>query len=284
MPQGMGATARVPRPLYNVALQGVPFVLRRIFREVYADWSRLNEANDRPLIVFSNHVSNFDAWFAMLLARRLGRRLWIPTTAEVLRRQPHLRLLGNYAVVRHDRELTAAQIQAVGRLATTERSGVWYFPEGGIVRAGLRVRPARGFLNLIEAVPSACIVPAAIHLEFFDRLRPYGWIRLGRAIATERCATVEMVRTELDRAEDALTNDLKTGSGRYQAVLRDGATAQLLRNVPCDYSRIARAIHSDIPTVKAILSGASQPADVDRFRDAIRIHCGRLYSDLMWPD
>jgi 1-acyl-sn-glycerol-3-phosphate acyltransferase len=152
---------------------------------------------------------------------------------------PPLQWLGLFAVWGGTPVATARQLRAIGELARQDkRRAVVFFPEGGHVRPGLKVGAQRGALIVARAA-HAPIVPLALHYEFFEKARPFAYVRAAKPIGVEHDTRVDL-RTVLDDASSRLRADLIEGTGSYSPLLRPGGGTQLVANVPLDPRRLGR--------------------------------------------
>lgn len=121
---------------------------------------------NRPLIVISNHQSMFDAppivWILrkhnlkFISKKSLGR--WFPSISYNLRKS------GAALIDRKDREQSLEEISKLGKRAEQNNYSVCIFPEGTRHKSGkLKSFKPGGIKTLLDAMPSALVVPFVIH-------------------------------------------------------------------------------------------------------------------------
>jgi 1-acyl-sn-glycerol-3-phosphate acyltransferase len=166
--------------------------------------------------------------------------MWLAAAGSLVDAVPPLRNLGFFAVRRGDPLTAARQLGAIGRSARDDAGrAIVFFPEGGHVRPGLRVPAERGAVTVARAA-GAQIVPAAIQYEYFERARPFVYVRAAEPVACGRGAAVDM-RALLDDARAALAADLLDGTGDYAPLVRRARHTRLVANVPLDTRRVGRS-------------------------------------------
>jgi 1-acyl-sn-glycerol-3-phosphate acyltransferase len=120
---------------------------------------------DRPLIIVSNHQSIFDIPFEFWTFRKHHTKF--VAKKELSKNLPtcsyHLRHGGHALIDRQDRQQAMDEIQKMGeKVEKYHWAGVIY-PEGTRSRTGvLKEFKVSGFAKLLEAAPSALVVPVAI--------------------------------------------------------------------------------------------------------------------------
>jgi 1-acyl-sn-glycerol-3-phosphate acyltransferase len=215
-------------------------VLALPFAGVYADLLAFQRTWGSPVVVVANHVCVYDSWLTRLACDSLDRPMWLAAAAQLVEWVPPLRLAGLFPVRRGEPVATARQLRSVGELAQRdERRAVVFFPEGGHVRPGLKVTVERGAVAVARAA-HAPIVPLALHYEFFERARPFAFIRASTPVDADRVTSVDL-RATLDDASSGLRRDLIEGTGSYRPLLRQGAGTRLVANVPLDRRRLGRS-------------------------------------------
>ncbi len=255
--------------------------LRSVFSEVYSDLSGLRAAGATPAIIVSNHTSPYDGLVAMVACAHTSKRLWVPAAPSVMRIQPYLRPLGWFAVTPGAPRRSEQQLTYLGCRAARERHrAVWFFPEGCIVRTGFQVPTHRGALVMANASSGSTLVPVAIALEFFERARPFVWLRASEPVDSEGLEGPDL-RQLLDQASAALASDLAQGTGTYDPMIRDDPDTLLVANIPCDLKRVRRALATDGAHARAVMTGAGTPAEVAHSRESIGRACGSLYRGLI---
>lgn len=210
------------------------------FAGVYADLLALRQTCGRPVVVVANHICIYDSWLTRLACDTLKRPMWLAAAAPLVDWVLPLRLFGLFPVRRGTPVATARQLRAIGKLAQQDkRRAVVFFPEGGHVRPCLKVAVERGALTVARAA-NAPIVPLALHYEFFERARPFAYLKAAMPVEVEHDARIDL-RTTLDGASSSLHRDLIEGTGSYRPLLRLGCGTKLVANVPLNPRRLGRS-------------------------------------------
>jgi 1-acyl-sn-glycerol-3-phosphate acyltransferase len=234
----------LPKDIPSVIQPGCSVALRMVlsvpFAGVYADLRAMQQLCGSPIVVVANHICVYDSWLARVVCDALKRPIWLAAAASLLDWVPPLRWFGLFAVRGGTPVATARQLRAIGELARGDkRRAVVFFPEGGHVRPGLKVPAQRGALAVARAA-HAPIVPLALHYEFFERARPFAYLRAAEPVDVEHDTRVDL-RAVLDDASNRLGRDLIEGTGSYSPLLRQRGRTQLVANVPLDRRRLSRS-------------------------------------------
>lgn len=174
-----------------------------------------------PIIVVSNHQSMFDIPLLMWHFRRfaikfvakveLGR--WIPSVSYVLRS------MGSVLIDRSERAGALPIIRAWGRRLEKERLSGCIFPEGTRARDGVLKRfKGAGLVVLLEAMPSAVVIPAAIR-ESWKLLR-YGFrpVPFGLQVSLKVFAPIDRAgktpQEIVEEAERVIRGEIEGGAAK----------------------------------------------------------------------
>ena len=136
---------------------------------------------DRPLILYANHSSWWDALMIFQVGRACGFEQYAMMEERQLRAYPLFRKLGAFSVVRErPREAVRSIEYAGGLLRNTDRV-LWIFPQGRTLPADQRpLRFYAGAAHIIEQAGGAYAAPVALRYEFLDDFRPEALVRAGR--------------------------------------------------------------------------------------------------------
>lgn len=147
----------------------------------------------RPLVVYSNHPSWWDAMVYILLADRLfpRRRAHAPMDAAMLRRYPIFRRLGAFAVEPDSPAGAAAFLEQARALLADPDCLLFVSAPGRFV--DVRTRPQgvkAGIARVPELAPDALLVPLAIDFVFWDERKPEGLLAFGPAMEVSRLSAL----------------------------------------------------------------------------------------------
>lgn len=160
--------------------------------------------SDRPLIVYCNHPSWWDAALLVMLSTTVfrDREAYGPMDEAGLAKYPFMRKLGIFGIEPETRRGAAKFLRVSLGLLATPRSLLWITAQGHFTDA--RQRPVRlrpGLAHLARQVPNALIVPMAIEYPFWDERTPEFLYRFGQPIPADPTLDVD---TWALRLEDAL--------------------------------------------------------------------------------
>lgn len=168
------------------AVDMLNFALLLNFYTLFCRWSFYGFDKlplNRPLIIISNHQSMFDApaivWslrkhhVKFISKKELGKGL--PSISYNLRKG------GSVLIDRKDREQSIAEIARLGKTIEQNNHSVCIFAEGTRNKAG-KMRPFKpgGIKTLLEAAPSALIVPYVVHDNYKLHKRGYFPLCIGK--------------------------------------------------------------------------------------------------------
>ena len=150
------------------------------------------------------------------------------------------------------------------------------------MRAGVRVPARDGAARIARRVANAVIVPCAIRYEFFERARPYAWLKCLTPLTPPDGANA--LDRHLDDACRRLDEDLKHGSGAYEPLARASTGTILIRNVPVDVGRVAHALDIDVVRARSLFTGGTSRSERAAAVGTVSRECGALYGELIRPD
>ena len=162
---------------------------RRRFRAVWLD-DRQMPRNTRATLYIGNHNTWWDALNPLLLNERvIGKRARAMMDEEQLQRYPFFRRLGVFSINRqHPRKALASLEHAVqllnGSGLEKRPVGLWFYPEGKLVRPDTPVVAENGITWLARKLDAARteIVPFAVHIHSMRSDKPELFVRMGPAI------------------------------------------------------------------------------------------------------
>jgi 1-acyl-sn-glycerol-3-phosphate acyltransferase len=125
----------------------------------------------RPVIVYLNHPSWWDAAFVIVLAARYfaGRAIFAPIDAEQLRRYPFMGHIGAFGIRRDAYAGAAAFLRRARDILHDPRAVLWLMPEGALTDPRprpLHLRP--GLAHLLRLAPDAVLLPLALEYPFWQ--------------------------------------------------------------------------------------------------------------------
>jgi 1-acyl-sn-glycerol-3-phosphate acyltransferase len=191
--------------------------LRRHFNAVrLSRSSALPALNDRPIVIYSNHASWWDAIVYVYLGRKLFRdRIgYGPIDADQLRRYPFLDRLGIFGIDL-ERFAGAANFLSVSRrLLVQPNAMLWITAEGQFT--DIRPRPIHlrpGLAHLPGADTDLTFLPLAIEYGFWNDKRPELLLRFGEPLqsaSTGKHALLARLETGLATTMDGLAREAIT--------------------------------------------------------------------------
>jgi len=218
----MSGPQRSERVFRFFARYAARYLKRHVHALRLAPWGRPPaESEGRPLAVYSNHPSWWDALVYILLADRLfpRRRGYAPMDAVMLDRYRIFRRLGAFAVEPDTPAGAKAFLTSARQILADPASLMFVSAPGRFV--DVRVRPQgvkAGIAWLPEIAPNALLVPLAIEPVFWDERKPELLVAFGepqtaealaaRPRAERRLALEASLHATMDRLRDAaLTRD-----------------------------------------------------------------------------
>ncbi|WP_119680961.1 lysophospholipid acyltransferase family protein [Indioceanicola profundi] len=176
---------------------------------------------DKPVLVYCNHPSWWDAAFLIVLAGQCfpDRRGFGPMDARALQQYGFMKRIGLFPVVPDTPAGAIAFMKTATRLLEDPASMLWVTAQGRFT--DVRVRPAGlrgGLAHLILRHPRLTILPLALEYAYWDEKLPEALCRFGTAIdgaafsdlpVTEWQALLELRLTDtMDAlAADAMARD-----------------------------------------------------------------------------
>ena len=154
----------------------------------------------RPLVLVANHVSWWDGFLLLDLARRArpkSRMLTVMLESE-LRRVPLLRALGGIGLTPGALGPLRALLDRLRSFWSSEPSGMLaVFPQGKIWPTGRRPLGFRPGLRrfVTDAVPCT-ILPVGLHVEPLNHLAPTAFVRVGPPIPVDQASSFDLARVE----------------------------------------------------------------------------------------
>jgi 1-acyl-sn-glycerol-3-phosphate acyltransferase len=142
--------------------------------------------SDRPVLLFGNHVSNWDGFLYRALQKKL--RTGVPIYSLMLERElqrlPLFRALGGVGIDPASAASVARAVRAAQALRT-ERSDFFFsvFPQGSTFPAGKRpLGFQEGVRHFARALGPVTLLPVALQFEWLGSLRPHVWITVGEPL------------------------------------------------------------------------------------------------------
>ena len=218
----MTAPQRSERVFRLFARYAARYLRRHVHALRLAPWGRPPENGEgRPLVIYSNHPSWWDALVYILLADRLfpRRRGYAPMDAAMLERYRIFHRLGAFAIEPDTPAGAKAFLGAARQILADPASLMFVSAPGRFVDVRLRPQGVKaGIARLPEIAPHALLLPLAIEPVFWDERKPellvaFGAPQTGEALAglprTERRLALETaLHATMDRLRDAaLTRD-----------------------------------------------------------------------------
>jgi hypothetical protein len=218
-PEGIRRSERLFRLFARYAAR---YLRRHIHGLRLASWGQPPAGTDgRPLVVYSNHPSWWDALVYILLAHRMfpQRHGYAPMDAAMLQRYRIFHRLGAFAVEPETPAGAKAFLSHARAILADPAALLFVSAPGRFV--DVRVRPQgvkAGVAWLPEIAPTAILVPLAIEPLFWDERKPelllaFGTPALASELATlsrpaRRLALERSLHDTMDRLRDAaLTRD-----------------------------------------------------------------------------
>ncbi|CAN5793539.1 hypothetical protein BH23GEM6_BH23GEM6_01850 [soil metagenome] len=212
---------RYPRP---IAL--------RLFDRVFLPWMRTRIAvrmaglpaplaADRPLILIANHVSWWDGFLLREVHRALRPRAPLHTVMLESELGTHrmLRTLGAVGIDPANAASVAHCIRVLeDRLEHRQDSVVAFFPQGRIWPSHRRpLQFQRGVELFARRLPSADLLPLAIHIEPLNRISPIAFLLAGPIVAGGRAADAVRLEAAVERQLDDILRFLSEHGERAAA-------------------------------------------------------------------
>jgi 1-acyl-sn-glycerol-3-phosphate acyltransferase len=204
-----------------MAQQFTRFLRRHMNALRVAHWGRLEPPGDRPLVIYSNHPSWWDAVLFIVLAKVLlpGHVSFAPIDAAMLRKYRFFARIGAFGLDLESRRGAIDFLRTATSILRHPNHALWITAQGTFkdVRARpLALRP--GVAHLPERAPDACFVPLAIDYCFWSERGAEALVAFGRPVPAaelnglsrqERAAALEAaLAATMDRlAADAISRD-----------------------------------------------------------------------------
>jgi len=167
----------------------------------------------RPVVIYCNHPSWWDAAFAIVLATRLfpERRSYGPIDAHALARYRFMGRIGLFGVKPDSLAGAAAFLRIGGALLARPDTILWVTAEGRFTDP--RARPVRlrpGLAVLLRQVPDALVLPLALEYPFWTERTPEALARFGPPVdlGQDGDTAPDALHTRLERALEATMNAL----------------------------------------------------------------------------
>lgn len=214
---GAAAPRRSERVFRLFARYAARYVRRHLHALRLAAWGQPPAGSaGRPLVVYSNHPSWWDALVYIVVADRLfpGRRGYAPMDAVMLERYRIFQKLGAFAV-EPDTPAGAKAFLAQARAILADPAALLFVSAPGRF-VDARVRPQgvkAGVAWLADIAPDAVLVPLAIELVFWDERKPelllaFGPPQPAAELATlSRAARRDALEARLHATMDRLRQD-----------------------------------------------------------------------------
>jgi len=208
-------------------------------------------ADGRPLVVYSNHASWWDALVCLVLKDAFYPEYsaFTPMDAAMLERYRFFRRLGFFGVEPRSRRGAAQFLGISEAVLRSRRQLVALTPQAGFVDVRQRpIRFAGGIGHLAVRVPGAYYVPVAMEYVFWEERLPEILVRFGEPVSV--------------RTTNALAPDAESWTRRFEQSLadtQDALAAEAQRRRPDDFQTLLRG-------------GAGQGTVYDRWR-ALKAWC-----------
>jgi 1-acyl-sn-glycerol-3-phosphate acyltransferase len=193
------------------------------------------ETRGRPLVLYSNHASWWDALVCLVLKREFfpNRAAFAPMDAAMLNRYQMFRKFGFFGVEQGSPRGAMQFLRVAGAILKSNESLLAVTPQSRF--ADVRERPLRfeaGLGHLARRVENALFVPVAAEYVFWEERLPEILVRFGGPIPAcrENSAAFDskhwtaLFERKLTETQDALAAEARRrNAGDFQIVLRGGA-------------------------------------------------------------
>jgi 1-acyl-sn-glycerol-3-phosphate acyltransferase len=194
------------------------------------------DATPTPTLWHATHVSWWDGYLALTLARHLNLEFRVMMLEENLSKYRFLRFAGAFGLPRGSARGTLESFRyAVQELGSVPPRAVLMFPAGEIGSPHARPAPYEAGASSL-ALHAAKVRPVhvravAIRLEHLGAAKPTAFLRVSepRVVRGDlnTQALTALMRADLERETDALQNDLATSQLEgYVAIMRGRSSVQ----------------------------------------------------------
>jgi 1-acyl-sn-glycerol-3-phosphate acyltransferase len=190
----------------------------------------------RPVIVYTNHPSWWDAALFVLIASRRfpDRRHFGPMDAAALERYRFMRKFGVFGIELDAPRGAATFLRTCRAILADRRSMLWITAEGQFTdprQRPVRLRP--GLAHLMRLFPEAAVVPLAIEYAFWNERYPEALFRFGRAFVPAQEEQVtrgdieawqRLLEARLEEAMDGLAAEsMRRDASLFEPLMRGAA-------------------------------------------------------------
>jgi len=192
-------------------------------------------ADGRPLVVYSNHASWWDALVCLVLKDALfpGYRAFAPMDAAMLNRYKFFRRLGFFGVEQQSPRGAAQFLRTAEVGLRAPQSLLALTPQSRFVDVRQRpIRFAAGIGHLAMRAPSALFLPVAFEYVFWEERLPEILVRFGQPVVPgqrdagsfDARGWTEFFERQLADAQDALAQQAQHRRPEdFRTLLRGGA-------------------------------------------------------------
>ncbi len=180
----------------------------------------------RPVILYANHSSWWDAIMPYVLSRRLFRLdAYAMMEEQQLARFPFFRWIGVFGVDRGRPRSALESIEYASRLFDRPNRAVWVFPQGELLPNDIRpIECEPGFVRLARTLGAVQYVPVAFRYEFVREQRPECFVSIGECVGAEgghdEQGLVNRLAARLTDLLDTLRADVAAGNtGGFRVLL-----------------------------------------------------------------
>ncbi|WP_035484924.1 lysophospholipid acyltransferase family protein [Geminicoccus roseus] len=186
-----------------------------------ARWGQLSTDSERPLVIYSNHPSWWDAVLYILLARELAPThvSFAPIDAAMLAKYRFFGRMGAFGLDLESRRGAVEFLRRARAILSLPRHALWITAQGSF--QDVRRRPVAlraGVAHLPEHAPDAWFVPLAIDYSFWSERGAEALVAFGQPVAardlldlprpSRLTALEEALAATMDRlAGDAISRD-----------------------------------------------------------------------------
>ncbi len=210
--------------------------LRRHFHSLRVSRAgRAPRTTNRPLVIYSNHASWWDALVCLVLKDIFfpGRTAFAPIDAAMLERYKFFHYLGFFGVEQQSPRGAARFLRTSEAVLQSAQNLLALTPQGSF--ADVRQRPVRfagGIGHLAARVPHALFVPVALEYVFWEERLPEILVRFGPAVDARRPEVgfsdagrwTRFFEQQLADTQDALAAEAqRRGTDDFETLLRGGA-------------------------------------------------------------
>jgi 1-acyl-sn-glycerol-3-phosphate acyltransferase len=177
-------------------------------------------AEDRPLMVYSNHPAWWDPAFFIVLADRLfsARESYGPIDAVMLERYRFMRRIGIFGVTQDSPRGASEFLRTAERIVDDPRRMLWITAQGEFTDP--RERPVAlrsGAARLMTRRPEVVAVPLALEYPFWTEKRPEALALFGMPVTVERGESSDVLNDRLAAGLEAAMDDLSGRAVRREA-------------------------------------------------------------------